>query len=183
MDYEQRGTCILFGDGAGAAVLSCTDIMDESIKDVNIFADGNYEEMLLTPIGGSKAPLRQDNLQDKGHYIKMDGVETFKVAVAKMTEVSQSILANTATSIEALDYFIPHQANQRIMDAVAKNLQLNKDQVVSIISRYGNTSAASIPVAINDLYENGKLNYMDQMLLVALGGGLTWGAALLRFAG
>lgn len=175
LNPKDRGTYILFGDGAGAAVITATEDKELSILDVHISADGRYADYLLTP----RAELEGNNLQ----CMQMKGNEVFKIAVAKLTDEVKDILARHQMSAKDIDYFVPHQANYRIIKAVADQLDFEQEQVVLSVDRFGNTSAASIPMAMNLLYEEGKLQKGHRLLLDALGGGLTWGSAILTFNG
>lgn len=182
VDYTDRTTCVLFGDGAGAAIISATENREEAIIDINISADGNYYDYLITPGCGTNKPCSEESLKEHACYIKMKGNETFKVAVKTLTNDVKEILEKNRVKSEEIDHFIPHQANYRILNAVAQALKLDESQIVMTVSKYGNTSSASIPMAMNDLYEKGKLNPKDLMLLDAFGGGFTWGSALVPFS-
>lgn len=182
-DYEDRTTCILFGDGAGAAIISATDNKEEAIIDVLASSDGQYGDLLITPGCGSKNPIREENLDERQQYIKMKGNEVFKVAVRTLTNDVLEILEKNAIRVNEVDMFIPHQANYRIIEAVRTKLDFPVEKTALTVSKYGNTSSASIPMAMNDMYEDGKIKYGDLMLLDAFGGGFTWGSALVRFAG
>jgi len=179
-DYTDRGTCILFGDGAGAAVISATDNKDEAIIDVHTGADGEYADLLMTPNGGSG----HDALEGEASscFMQMKGNETFKVAVRTLTKDVKDILEHNNIRSEDIKHFVPHQANYRIIKAVGDALKMTEEQVVLTVHKYGNTSGASIPMAINDLYESGELEAGEIMLLDAFGGGLTWGSALVPFS-
>jgi 3-oxoacyl-[acyl-carrier-protein] synthase-3 len=181
-DFTDRGTCILFGDGAGAAVISATDNKQEAIIDIHTAADGNYADLLMTPNGGSGS--QHDALEGEaaGCYIQMKGNETFKVAVRTLTKDVKEILAHNNIESDAIKHFVPHQANLRIIKAVGDALKMKEEQVVLTVEKYGNTSGASIPMAINDIYESGRLQTGELMLLDAFGGGLTWGSALVPFS-
>lgn len=183
IDYTDRGTCILFGDGAGAAIISATQNKNEAIIDVNASSDGNYGDLLITPGCGAKYPCSQETLDARLQYIKMAGNEVFKVAVKTLTSDVFDILEKNSISPKQIDHFIPHQANFRIIEAVRKKLDFPMEQTVLTVEKYGNTSAASIPMAINDAYEDGRIKYGDLMLLDTFGGGFTWGSALVRYAG
>lgn len=182
-DFTDRGTCILFGDGAGAAVISATDNKEEAILDVHTAADGNYADFLMTPNGGTGNPHMTELEGEAGCFIKMKGNETFKLAVRTLTKDVVEILKKNNITSDDITHFIPHQANLRIISAVGKSLKMKPEQVVLTVGKYGNTSGASIPMAMNDIYESGKLKKGDMMLLDAFGGGLTWGSALVPFAG
>lgn len=175
LDPNDRGTYILFGDGAGAAIITATQNKAESILDVHISSDGKYADYLYTP--------RQTLQNGAKQCMHMRGNEVFKIAVSKLTQEVGTILARNNLSASDIDYFVPHQANYRIIKAVGEHLNFTAEQTVLTVHRYGNTSAASIPMAINCLYEEGKLTHGKRLLLDALGGGLTWGSAIVHFAG
>jgi 3-oxoacyl-[acyl-carrier-protein] synthase-3 len=181
VDYKDRTTCILFGDGAGAAVIGESLKKEEAVLDIHTSSDGSYQNFLITPGGGSKNPCSQKMLDDGLQYLKMKGNETFKIAVNTLTKDVKNILEKNELSSDDIDFFIPHQANFRIIDAVSKKLNFPSEKVVLTVEKYGNTSAASIPMAINDWYEKGRLKRGDLMLLDTFGGGLTWGSALVYF--
>ncbi|MDD2568016.1 MAG: ketoacyl-ACP synthase III [Thiovulaceae bacterium] len=181
-DYTDRGTCILFGDGAGAAIVGATNDKSEAIIDVHTGADGSFADLLMTPNGGTGSP--HDSLEQEAGscYMQMKGNETFKVAVRTLTKDVEDILAANNIASEQVDHFVPHQANYRIIKAVGDALGMSDAQVVLTVHKYGNTSGASIPMAINDIYEEGKLKAGELLLLDAFGGGLTWGSALVPFS-
>ena len=181
-DYTDRGTCILFGDGAGSAVISATNNKDEAIVDINTGADGEYADLLMTPNGGTGSAHDSLDADASSCFMQMKGNETFKVAVRTLTKDVKEILEDNNIKSEDIKHFIPHQANLRIIKAVGDALKMREDQVVITVEKYGNTSGASIPMAINDLYEAGKLQAGEMMLLDAFGGGLTWGSALIPFS-
>jgi len=183
IDYEDRGTCILFGDGAGASIISATENKDEAIIDVLASSDGKHGDLLITPGCGSRNPLREHNIKDKLQYMKMSGNEVFKVAVKTLTSDVIEILKKNNIKASQVDMFIPHQANFRIVEAVRARLNFPVEKTALTVAKYGNTSSASIPMAMNDMYESGRIKYGDLMLLDAFGGGFTWGSALVRFAG
>jgi 3-oxoacyl-[acyl-carrier-protein] synthase-3 len=183
VDYEDRATCILFGDGAGAAVISATNNKSEAIMDIHLGSDGGYQDFLITPAGGSKTPFSDVVLNERTHFMQMKGNETFKIAVRTLSNDVKDILINNSMKKEQIKHFVPHQANYRIIKAVGDSIGLEDEQIVVTVDKYGNTSAASIPMAINEIYESGKLKKGEMMLLDAFGGGLTWGSALIPFAG
>ena len=183
VDYKDRTTCILFGDGAGACIISATNDKSEAIIDVNASADGSYADFLVTPAPGSVNPLTQKVLDEGLNFVKMKGNETFKLAVKTLTKDVRDILKKNGINSSDIDHFIPHQANYRIIKAVGDALKMTEKQVVLTIQKYGNTSAASIPMAINDIYEEGRLKGGDLMLFDTFGGGLTWASAIVPFAG
>ncbi len=181
VDYTDRTTCILFGDGAGAAVIGASEEKKESVLDIHTSSDGAFQDFLITPGGGVKNPCSQDVIDQHLHYLKMKGNETFKLAVNTLTKDVTRILEKNDLTSDDIDYFVPHQANFRIIDAVGRKLKFSPEQIVLTVTKYGNTSAASIPMAINEWYEKGKLKSGDLMLLDTFGGGLTWGSALVYF--
>ncbi|OIP58285.1 MAG: 3-oxoacyl-ACP synthase [Helicobacteraceae bacterium CG2_30_36_10] len=181
-DYTDRGTCILFGDGAGAAIISATDNKEEAIIDIHTGADGTFADLLMTPNGGSGSMHDSLDREAAGCFMQMKGNETFKVAVRTLTKDVIEILQENKIDSSDVKHFIPHQANLRIIKAVGDALKFKDDQVVLTVAKFGNTSGASIPMAINDIYEEGKLKYGELMLLDAFGGGLTWGSALVPFS-
>jgi len=181
-DYSDRGTCILFGDGAGAAIISATDNKDEAIIDIHTGADGTYADLLMTPNGGTGSPHDALENEKKGVYMQMKGNETFKVAVRTLTKDVVDILEKNGIDAKDIKHFVPHQANYRIIKAVGDALKMKEEQVVVTVHKYGNTSGASIPMAINEIYESGRLQAGELLLLDAFGGGLTWGSALVPFS-
>jgi len=183
VDWSDRNTCVLFGDGAGAAIISATDDKNEAIIDVKADADGSYWDFLITPAPGSVNPVSQEVIEQGLQYVKMKGNETFKLAVKTLTKDVKEILEENNIKTEQIDHFVPHQANYRIINAVGNSLGMSESQVVLTVHKYGNTSAASIPMAINDIYESGKLKKGELMLFDTFGGGLTWASALVPFAG
>ena len=183
VDYTDRSTCILFGDGAGAAVISATEDKSEAFIDVHASADGSYSDFLVTPAPGCVNPVSQQVIEQGLNFVQMKGNETFKLAVKTLTKDVKNILAKNSIKSEDIPHFIPHQANYRIIKAVGDSLKMKKEQVVLTVGKYGNTSAASIPMAINDIYESGRLKEGELMLLDTFGGGLTWASALMPFAG
>lgn len=183
LDMEDRSTCVLFGDGAGAAIVSATEDKSLSILDVNCAANGQYKDFLMTPGCGSRNPASAEVLQEHLQFIKMKGNETFKLAVKTLTQDVVEILERNHLSKDSIDFFIPHQANLRIISAVGEALKFPADKIALTVQKYGNTSAASIPMAMNDLYEAGSIKKGSRLLLDAFGGGLTWGSAILTFGG
>jgi 3-oxoacyl-[acyl-carrier-protein] synthase-3 len=183
VDYTDRSTCILFGDGAGAAVISATENQSEAFIDVHASADGSYSDFLVTPAPGCVNPVSQQVIDQGLNFVRMKGNETFKLAVKTLTKDVKDILAKNGIASKDIPHFIPHQANYRIIKAVGDSLKMSQEQVVLTVGKYGNTSAASIPMAINDIYESGRLKQGELMLLDTFGGGLTWASALMPFAG
>jgi 3-oxoacyl-[acyl-carrier-protein] synthase-3 len=179
-DWEDRSTAVLFGDGAGALVLSAQD-NGRGVLGSYLNCDGQGGSLLLLPAGGSAMPATQDTVARRQHYLKMDGNEVFKFAVRALPEAIERALAAAALSLQDMDLLIPHQANQRIIDAAVRRFGLNPEQVVVNIERYGNTSVASIPLALDEARQEGRLADGQVVVLVAFGAGLTWGATVIRW--
>jgi 3-oxoacyl-[acyl-carrier-protein] synthase-3 len=171
---------VLFGDGAGAAVLGEVD-GDKGILAARIRSDGRYEEQLFSPGGGTRKPATAETLAAGDHFFKMKGNELFKVAVRSMADISREVLEEAGLTADDVDLFIPHQANQRITDAVANKLNVNTERVYSNIAMHGNTSSASIPIGLDECVEAGKISSGDLVLLASFGGGVTWGGVLMRW--
>jgi 3-oxoacyl-[acyl-carrier-protein] synthase-3 len=180
VDYTDRATCVLFGDGAGAAVVGPAE-GDRGILATKIRSDGRYEEQLYAPGGGTKGGFTAETIARGDHFFKMKGNEVFKVAVRSMSEISKDVLCQAHLKTEDVDLFIPHQANQRITDAVANMLGVDQSQVYSNISMHGNTSSASIPIGLDECVEAGRVKTGDVVLLASFGGGFTWGGVVMRW--
>ncbi|PYS78598.1 MAG: 3-oxoacyl-ACP synthase [Acidobacteria bacterium] len=180
VDFTDRSTCVLFGDGAGAAVLGPTD-EDRGILATRIYSDGRFAEQLYSPGGGTRIPPTAETLSGGLHYFKMKGNELFKVAVRSMADVSLEVLNEAGYKPDDVKLFIPHQANQRITEAVASRLNVDDSIVYSNIAYHGNTSSASIPIALDECIEKGKVQEGDLVLLASFGGGVTWGGVLLKW--
>jgi 3-oxoacyl-[acyl-carrier-protein] synthase-3 len=179
-DWEDRTTCVIFGDGAGAVILEGTD-EDRGILATHLHSDGSLGELLSIPAGGSRLPASRDTVAAKQHFIKMRGNETFKVAVRALESVALETLEKAHVDPSQLSLLIPHQANLRIIQATASRLGLPMDKVMVNVDRYGNTSAASIPIALDEALKGGRIREGDLILLEAFGGGLTWASALIRW--
>jgi 3-oxoacyl-[acyl-carrier-protein] synthase-3 len=180
VDYTDRSTCVIFGDGAGAAVVGAVP-EGKGILATKIRSDGRFEEQLYCPAGGTKLGTTHQTIDEGMHFFKMKGNELFKVAVRSMAEISVEMLERAGCTIDDVDMVIPHQANQRITDAVASRLGVPEEKVYSNIAEHGNTSSASIPIAIDECIEQGKIKEGSLVLLTAFGGGVTWGGTLIRF--
>jgi len=180
VDYTDRQTCVLFGDGAGAAVLGATN-GDRGILSSRIKSDGRYLEQLYSPGGGTRRPATAETIAAGDHFFKMKGNELFKVAVRSMADISREVLEEAGHSAADIKLFIPHQANQRITDAVANKLNVGSERVYSGIAQHGNTSSASIPIGLDECVEEGRISEGDLVLMASFGGGVTWGAVLLRW--
>ena len=179
VDYTDRSTCILFGDGAGAVVLQASE--EPGVLSVHLGADGAGADLLYVPAGGSAAPVTPENLAAGDTYLKMNGNEVFKFAVRAIPGVTKQALADSGLTTDDVDWLIPHQANQRITDTVAQRLGIPHERVVCRIEDIGNTSAASIPIALDSLYRDGHLRAGNILALVGFGAGLTYGAAIVRW--
>lgn len=182
VDWTDRNTCILFGDGAGAFVLQASQEPGGVLSSV-LRSDGSGAELLTLLAGGSKLPASQTTVQNGQHYIRMNGREVFRFATRVMTSSTLEVIQKANLSIEDIQYIIPHQANQRIIETAAKNLNLPIEKVISNIQRYGNTSTASIPIATCEAIQEGKLKAGDRVVFVGFGAGLTWGAVLVQWTG
>ncbi len=182
MDWTDRTTCILFGDGAGAALLKRTERGETvGILSTHIYSDGNYTDTLMVPGGIGREPVNHEAVDSKMYCLKMSGQSTFKMAVKRMTEVSKECLAFNGLTTEDVDLVVPHQANRRIIETIAGKLEVSIDKFFINIHKYGNTSAASIPIALHEARESGKIQPGNLCLLTVLGAGLTWGAAAIRW--
>jgi 3-oxoacyl-[acyl-carrier-protein] synthase-3 len=180
VDYTDRSTCVIFGDGAGAAVIQPVED-GRGLLAVRIQSDGDYVDYLYTPGGGTRYPASIETVTNRLHYIKMRGNELFKVAVRSMEEISRRVLDDLRMSPSDIDLFIPHQANQRITEAVAERLGLPLEKVYSNIHRVGNTSSASIPIALDECVRAGRVKPGDLVMMASFGAGVTFGAAILRW--
>src|SRR5438445_2401473 len=182
LNWKDRTTCVLFGDGAGAAVIEASNA-SVGIESTVLHADGSKGDLLMVPAGGSKTPASADTVERGLHFITMSGGEVFKLAVKSMADAAEEAIAEAGLTLDDISLMIPHQANVRIIDGVAKRLRFPSEKVFVNIQRYGNTSAASIPIAICEAEATGRLRQGDKLLLVALGCRFTWGAAVLEWYG
>ncbi len=182
IDYKDRSTCVLFGDGAGAVVLTHSNgHRYGEILATQIYSDGDLWKLLYVPGGGSRIPPSYQML-DKGlQYVKMQGNEVFKYSIRTMVDAARKIMESKKITAKKIDWFIPHQANIRIMEEVAKRLEIPPDKVIITVHKYGNTSAASIPTALDEAVRSGKIQHGDLVLANSFGAGFTWGATLLRY--
>jgi 3-oxoacyl-[acyl-carrier-protein] synthase-3 len=181
VDWSDRNTCVLFGDGAGAVVLVADDDETRGLLGVAMYSDGALADLIHRPGGGSLHPVSQQLFDSGLQFIRMRGNETFKIAVRSLAEVSDEVLRQNNLKHADVDWFIPHQANRRIIDAVGQRLEIRDGRTYVNIERFGNTSAASIPIALDELNRDGKISEGDLVLLSAFGAGLTWGAGLVRW--
>jgi len=182
LDFEDRTTCVLFGDGAGAAVISATHTAEKvGILGALGGADGSDPSLLQQPGGGSAMPATNESIASRQHFLKMNGKEIFKSAVRVMGQASTDIIEQMGYSPEDLNLVIPHQANMRIIESLAKRLAIPMEKFHNNLDRYGNTSAASVPIALDEAYRAGRIQSGDLVLLVAFGAGLTWASTLIRW--
>ena len=181
-DFQDRNTCVLFGDGAGGVLLERADDPELGLVDFEFCADGSGAECLNIKGGGSLHPASHDSIDQRLHYVHQDGRAVFKFAVIKMAAVSASLLEKNGLTGDDLKLFVPHQANLRIIDAAAKRMNLPKEKVMVNIDRYANTTGATIPIALSEAWELGRLEKGDLVMMAGVGGGYTWGSALFRWA-
>lgn len=180
VDWQDRASCILFGDGAGAVVIEPTTARN-GILSTHLHSDGKLWHLIYIPGGGSKHPASISSVKGRMHFIKMKGNETFKIAVRTLESLAVKTLKENGIKPSELSLLIPHQANLRIIKAMAERLNLPMDKVVVNLDRYGNTSSASIPIALDEALRDGRIKDGDYVLLIAFGSGLTWGSALIRW--
>ena len=180
VDYTDRSTCVIFGDGAGAALFGPVD-EGKGILATKIRSDGRFAEQLYAPAGGTKMGTTAATIEGGMHFFKMKGNELFKIAVRSMADISAEMLAKAGYTVDDVDIVIPHQANQRITDAVASRLGVPEEKVYSNIAELGNTSSASIPIAMDECIQSGRIKEGSLVLLTAFGGGVTWGGTVIRF--
>lgn len=181
MNWKDRKTAVLFADGAGAAVVSEIDEEGKGILSTALGADGTGSEFLYIPAGGTRMPSNHETIDQDLHSIMMDGSEVFKFAARKMADVSKEALEKAGLTIEDISYLVPHQANIRIIQNAAKRLKISMDKVYVNLQEYGNISAGSVPVALDEASKKGCIKQNDIVLLVGFGGGLTWGASILKW--
>jgi 3-oxoacyl-[acyl-carrier-protein] synthase-3 len=179
-DWTDRNTCVLFGDAAGAVILRPGDERHR-ILSLRLGADGTNSGLIELPAGGTRMPLTPELLEQRMQFIRMKGNEVFKLGVRSMEEVARAVLDEAGVRAEDVHLVIPHQANLRIIDALAKRLDLSEDRIFSNIHKYGNTSSASVPLALDEAVSEGRIREGDLVLMVVFGAGLTWGAGLVRW--
>ncbi|MFB6355993.1 MAG: beta-ketoacyl-ACP synthase III, partial [bacterium] len=177
-NWDDRTTCVLFGDGASSVVVSNRPEADKGLKSIYIKADGQYQDILNVPAGGSACPINKKVLEENMHYLHMDGKKVFKVAVRKMGEAAERAVRRADMEPKDIDYVIAHQANLRIIEAVRKRLDVDEEKMIINLHKYGNTSAASIGIALDEYRREGKIQSGDNILMVAFGGGLTWASCV-----
>jgi 3-oxoacyl-[acyl-carrier-protein] synthase-3 len=182
IDYQDRTTCVLFGDGAGAAVLGPReDERQGQILSTHIHSDGDLWELLYVPGGGSRIPPSHEMVEKRLSVVKMQGQEVFKHAVRALYESALEALTHNGLTGDQVDWFIPHQANLRIMEAVAKRLDIPQEKVVQTVHKYGNTSAGTIPTALDEAVRDGRVKRGDTVLVASFGAGFTWGSAIFKY--
>jgi len=180
VDYTDRATCVLFGDGAGAVLLELSEDTEIGIKDIMLKADGSGRHYLHQKAGGSVKPASLETVKNKEHFIFQDGGPVFKFAVTKMADIAEEMMLKHNLEGDDIAWLVPHQANKRIIDATARRMKLNADKIMLNIGKYGNTTAATIPLCLWE-WEN-QLNKGDKLILTAFGGGFTWASALVNWA-
>jgi 3-oxoacyl-[acyl-carrier-protein] synthase-3 len=181
VDFTDRATCVLFGDGAGAVLLEPSKDGESGIIDFDLHCDGSGQEYLYMPAGGSLNPPSHETVDKKMHYVQQDGRTVFKYAVKYMTEVSENLLARNQIPVEDVALVIPHQANMRIIKSISDRLKLREDQLGLNIEKYANTTAATIPTCLCEYDKAGKLKKGDLVLVSSFGAGFTWGSVLFRW--
>jgi 3-oxoacyl-[acyl-carrier-protein] synthase-3 len=181
LDWEDRTTCVLFGDGAGAVVLGVQPGAGTGVLGTKLYADGSAGDLIKITSGGSRSPASAETVARREHYLQMRGKEVFKLAVTAMQDAAVELLEKNGVSTDQVKLLIPHQANQRIIDAIAQRMKLPPERVFMNLERYGNTSAASIPIALDEAVRTGRIVSGDYVLFVAFGAGLTWASALIRW--
>jgi 3-oxoacyl-[acyl-carrier-protein] synthase-3 len=181
LDFEDRTTCVLFGDGASAAILSRSEEPGVGILGSLCGADGSNPSLLYQPAGGSAIPASGESIDARQHFLKMNGKEIFKLAVRVMGQASLDILQRHGLTTEDINLVIPHQANMRIIESLAKRMKIPMEHFHNNLDRYGNTSAASVGIALDEAIKHGRIKSGDYVLLVAFGAGLTWGASLMKW--
>ncbi len=178
VDYKDRNTCVLFGDGASAAVVS-SEGRGLAVKDVTLGADGEQAQLLVLPAGGSRQPATKQTVEENLHFLRMEGKEVFKHAVRRMESASKESIEKAGLQESDISWFVPHQANLRIIESLAKRFNVDSERVFVTIHKYGNTSASSLGIALDELLREKKLDKGENILLTAFGSGLTWGASVL----
>tara|TARA_B110000438_G_scaffold288170_1_gene321299 strand:- start:379 stop:963 length:585 start_codon:yes stop_codon:yes gene_type:complete len=181
LDFEDRATCVLFGDGAGGVILERSEDGESGLIDFELYSDGSNVECLNIKGGGSQHPPSHETVERGLHYIRQEGSVVFKFAVVKMAEVSVSLIERNGFTGADLKLFVPHQANRRIIDAAAQRMGLAPEKVMINIDRCANTTAATIPIALSEAVNEGRLQAGDLLLMTGVGGGLTWGSVLFRW--
>lgn len=180
-DWTERNTCVLFGDGAGAAILRHRDSGSHGLISTHIASDGDYADILWMPGGGTRHPITRDNVDDHLQTIKMSGKEVYKQAVTAMVDAAKKALAKAGLTIDDIACVIPHQANVRIIEAIASRLKIPVEKIFVNLDRYGNTSAAAVAIALDEANRSGRIKAGDYVLMVVFGGGLTWAGSVIEW--
>ncbi|MCK9460295.1 MAG: ketoacyl-ACP synthase III [Proteobacteria bacterium] len=180
LNYQDRNTCVLFGDGAGAVVVT-GETGEPGVLSTHIFTDGSLTELLTIPAGGSQLPTSAETVAARQHYVSMEGKEVFRYAVRYLSSAAELALERNGLGPSDIDLVVAHQANMRILDGVSKRIKVPLDKFVLNIERYGNTSSASIPIALDEAVRAGRVHPGNTLLMVALGGGISWGSAVVRW--
>lgn len=180
MDFEDRNTCVLFGDGAGAVIVTA-DTTGKGILSTHLYTDSSLTSALQIPGGGSLHPVSSDSIANKRHFIQMEGREVFKVAVKNLSEAAETAVSANGLTVDDVDVVSAHQANMRILKAVSKRVNIPMNKFALNLKYYGNTSSASIPISLDEAVRGGKVNDNDVVLMMALGGGISWGSALIKW--
>ncbi|MFI5304801.1 MAG: beta-ketoacyl-ACP synthase III [Nitrospiria bacterium] len=180
LDWMDRSTCVIFGDGAGAVILKGVNAK-KGILSTHLHSDGQFWDLLYIPGGGSRLPISEKVIANRMHFLRMKGSETFKIAVRNLEEVAWEALNDLQLSVEDIALMVPHQANIRIIKALTERLKFPEERVVINIDRCGNTSAASIPIALDEVVRSGRVKEGDYLLFIAFGAGLTWGASIIKW--
>ena len=181
LNWEDRNTCVLFGDAAGAMILGASESEDRGILSTHIHTDGKYTDILTIPGGGSIHPINIDTIEKKLNFVHMNGREVYKFAVRSLSSVVREGLEANQLTTDQVDHVVPHQANIRIVDAVLKNLKMPREKTVLNIDRYGNTSSASVPVTLDEAVREGRIKEGDMVAMMAIGAGMSWGSAIIRW--
>jgi 3-oxoacyl-[acyl-carrier-protein] synthase-3 len=181
LDFSDRQTCVLFGDGAGAVVLSPAREDGRGVLSTHLYADGSQAEALRIPAGGSREPASAATVAERRHFVKMDGREIYKFAVRALTSASLTALEANRLRPEDIDWVVPHQANTRILEGVSKRCGIPIERFYMNIEKFGNTSSASVPIALDEAVRGGAVRQGQNLLMCALGGGIAWGSALVRW--
>lgn len=181
LDWNDRGTCVLFGDGAGAVIVSPARDDGRGLLPPHIYGDGTLAESLCIPAGGSAEPATADSVERRRHFVHMVGSDIFKVAVRSLTSASVAAIEAGGLTADDIDWVVPHQANRRILDGVSKRCGIPMDRFYLNFEKYGNTSSASVPIALDEAVRDGSIKPGQNLVMCALGGGIAWGSALLRW--
>ena len=180
-DYEDRSTCVLFGDGGGAVLLTANNQSNRGILSTHMHSEGGHDDILMLKAGGSMMPASIESVNGREHYIKMKGSELFRYAVNYLKDIAQEAIDFNGLKPEDVDLFVPHQANVRIIEATAKKLKFPMDKVFVNVEKYGYTSSGSIPIALDEAYSSGRIKENDIVLIDAIGAGLTWASSIIRW--